>query len=112
LIKVSVYKPDGTLDNGSAYAYDAQGREVKWVAYKGDESVTAKIVRGYDIKSKSVESTYYREGVAVVIEKETFTDDDFDEQGNWVKRSIVREIVNGGRARLEPEVVYRKITYF
>jgi len=92
LLKVSVYKPDGALDNGSAYEYDAQGREVKWVAYRGDESATAKIVRGYDIKSNSVETTFYREGIAAVIEKEVFTDDEFDAQGNWVKRTIVREI--------------------
>jgi hypothetical protein len=112
LMKVSFYKPDGTLDNGSAYEYDAQGREVKWVTYRGDESATAKVVRGYDIKSNSVETTFYREGIAVDREKEVFTDEEFDVQGNWVKRSIVREIVNGGKARLEHEVVYRKITYF
>ena len=105
----SLYKPDGTPFQRNVSTYDDKGRETGLTVYLGDGTPTIEESRSYDDRWNVIEVLRYRNGV--LIKRETLTYE-FDARGNWVKRNIARETVQGNTSRSETEVNYRTITYY
>jgi hypothetical protein len=102
---------DGALHHRSVLTRDAHGQEVGWGLLKKDGTFIQayRSSNTYDEQGNIKETTTYRSDKAVTHDTFSY---EFDEHGNWIKRTARRELIKDGRSQTETYVSHRTIAYF
>lgn len=103
---------DGALHHRNTFAYDAYGNPTASMLFKSDGTVSPWFRKSLscDELGNVKEAVNYLKNNSIAS-KETFTYE-FDQHGNWIKRTTRREVFKDGRSQTESDVTYRTITYF
>ena len=112
VIEEIFYDGKGVMNHRSVMTYDDHGEKASWTVHKPDGSFVLMFKRTqvYDAKGRVVAVTYYAPDNSVASREASSYED--DAQGNWIKRTISREVFKKGQAQVESEVVYRTLTYY
>lgn len=111
LIEMLMYHNDDSLY--LRYVYEYSGNTIKGKVYSEDGSLNSQDISILDAKGNITESTYYDAPLKGWDEKLTYKYEEFDAQGNWIKRIETLTRVFGGRSKVEWSAVeYRTITYY
>jgi hypothetical protein len=111
-IDVARYNSDGALMWKSVSRYDGTGKEVESARYFADGSLMGRSVYAYDQAGNRVESSEYdADGSVRDVAGWRY---EFDETGNWVKKTEQRKVSKFGKTSWEPTgaVWRRTIQYY
>ena len=103
---------EGSRELRAIVTYDMQGRKLDTVAYPVENATpTGKEQYGYDDKGNIIEMVL-RADDGSILSKETYQYE-FDEFGNWKKKTASVAVYENGKLGFEPiEITYRTITYY
>jgi len=104
--------PDGSIRQKNIFTYDEHGNETCWIVEMRGASRELRFNRSYtyDVRGNVSERINYSADGSVVS-KETFAYE-FDDHGNWIKRTSSQQSINGDSRSFNTEITYRTIKYF
>jgi hypothetical protein len=102
-------RPKGKLIDRTVYEYDALGRLIETRSYESEGSVSVRRVQGYEGKNKAPSTFSYIDGRGREREQTTYSEYEFNAQGDWIKRKVkTEETPNRNQTLIET----RKIEYY
>jgi len=109
LIASASVRPSGTVNYKNTYSYDDKGRLTELTGYDREGQVSDRRVYTYsgDSRVPSTATYYGRDGK--VYDKSVYSDYEFNERGDWVKRKQTREQTFN---RTSVSMIIREIEYY
>jgi hypothetical protein len=83
-------RPSGRIVYKSTYSYDDKGRMIEMTSYGSDGQVSNWRVYGYSGNERGPSSFAYYDGKGNVHERTTYSDYEFNSQGDWIRRKETR----------------------
>lgn len=90
-IESTSIRPSGKIIYKTAYSYDDKGRMVETTGYGSDGQVSSRRVYGYSGDERFPSSFAYYDGKGNVYERTSYSDYEFNSQGDWIRRKETRE---------------------
>ena len=98
----------GKLIDQTFYDYDSMGRLIETRSVDANGAISVRRVNGYEGGNKAPSTFSYIDGRGKAIERSTYSDYEFNPQGDWVKRKVkTEETLNRKQTLIET----RKIEY-
>jgi hypothetical protein len=109
LITGAIYDANGSLMNKTFFSYDAKGPQARDALYNADGTLVQELVRtdtGYTVV------LYDSDGSVRYKSFDQLPSSELDSNGNWIKQTTLRTILQGGKPEETEEVTYRTIIYY
>jgi hypothetical protein len=106
----TLFGNDGKL--WTKYVYNFKGNQKETLAYDENGQLNQKHIATLDAQGNEVEESYFDVSKNSVDEKYSYNYE-FDQQGNWIKRTTSKWATKDGKQQFVPDwVTYRTITYY
>lgn len=116
LVETSTLGPAGKMIYKSAYSYDDKSRLLERRGYGEDGKVSSRRTYRYDGVRNVPASFAYYDGDGKVHEEIAYSDYEFNERGDWVKRKETRQekVYISGQTFIRKRIssTYRQIEYY
>jgi hypothetical protein len=109
LIESASVQPSGTVNYKNAYSYDDKGRLTELTGYDREGQVSDRHVYTYSGDSRVPSTATYYGRDDKVYDKSVYSDYEFNERGDWVKRKQTREQTFN---RTSVSMIIREIEYY
>ena len=95
------------------FVYKFEGDRKEKLSYSGDGSLGQRYVYKLDDKGNEIEEIDYDVKDGSARERYSYSYDEFDAKGNWIKRTTSKWVTKEGKSSFQPNhVTYRTITYY
>jgi hypothetical protein len=110
LIEETSYSNSGKL--WLRYSYKYKGNQKEELVFAADGSLNQHYRYTLDEKGNQIEESNFDVKDGSITEKDSYTHE-FDDKGNWTKRTESKWVTKNGRSSYEPSsICYRTITYY
>ena len=109
LVESSLVRQNGKLIAKYVYVYDSMGRLIETRSVEANGAISDRRVNGYEGSNKAPSTFSYIDGRGKAIERSTYSDYEFNAQGDWIKRKMETEETLSPKQTL---IETRKIEYY
>ena len=111
-VEMTIYYNNGARGTTSISEFDERGNRIKLDIYSSQGIRSYSRSSAYDSQGNETEATHFRSD-GTVSSKYSYSDYEFDSEGNWTKRKTSKQVTKEGKPFFEPyEMNYRTITYY